>query len=366
MQFDYKARIARAARLETVKTVGVVPGANLKYFTGLDLHLSERPTLAFFGRTGNAIVIPELEVPQLGETESLGIQVFPWSDADGYTGALADAISALELGPGDLGVDGQTMRLFEYLALQEAGAKDIHDIGQTLRHLRATKTTAELDALRESIRMTEDVLASVTRGIRPGMTERGIADTLNQALTEAGSEGTAFSTLVQTGPNSGIPHGGVSNRALQAGEFLLIDFGGVKHGYPADITRTFCVGEPSPEMDAIYDTVLQANYAAFEAAGPGVPAGEVDRAARDVIETAGYGQYFIHRTGHGMGLEVHELPQIAAGNDLPLEPGMVFTIEPGIYVPGLGGVRIEDDVHVTSSGVESLTAFARELRLTGK
>jgi Xaa-Pro aminopeptidase len=168
---------------------------------------------------------------------------------------------------------------------------------------------------------------------------------------------------VQTGPNSALPHGMLTDRILGQDEFLLIDYGGRVEGYPADITRTFCLGTPTSEMQKIYDTVLAANQAAIKAGGPGVAMGTVDKAARDVIRAAGYGEYFIHRTGHGLGLNGHEMiPQIAEGVEDVLEPGMAFTIEPGIYVPGLGGVRIEDDVVVTESGLDVLTSYPKRLK----
>ena len=186
-------------------------------------------------------------------------------------------------------------------------------------------------------------------------------------MTEGGGDGLAFDSLIQTGPNSANPHGSSTQRALQRDEFLLIDYGCKIDGYPADITRTFCLGSPSAEMQKIYDTVLRANDAAKAAAKPGVPCEQVDKAARQVIEAEGYGQYFIHRTGHGLGLDTHEpIPQIAGGVDYPLQPGMTFTIEPGVYVPGLGGVRIEDNVLVTDSGLEVLTSFPRSLRIEGQ
>jgi Xaa-Pro dipeptidase len=200
--------------------------------------------------------------------------------------------------------------------------------------------------------------------VQPGMSEIAIAEWLVSELKKLGSTGLAFDPLVQTGPNSALPHGDLTDRTLQRDEFLLIDYGGSINGYPADITRTFCLGTPSAEMQKIYDTVLAANAAAKAIAGPGVAMGTVDKAARDVITAAGYGEYFTHRTGHGLGLDTHEpVPQIASGVADLLEPGMAFTIEPGIYVPGLGGVRIEDNVVVTERGVDVLTSYPRKLIL---
>lgn len=359
MQFDYTARQGRISGITGVDAVAIVPGANMAYFTGLHFHLSERPIIALFqpGGAGLSLIIPELEVPQVAARPDLDARLFVWSDTDGFTAAFQEAVAALQLDRATLGLDGQTMRVFESMAFRDAGVTSIKDVGTSLLAIRAIKSPHEVAAIREAIQLSENALYRLLDDVEPGMTERQIAAKLSRLLSEAGSEAESFGTLVQSGPGSALPHGGVSDRALEYGEFLLIDYGGRKHHYPADITRTFCTGQPSDEMQRIYDTVLAANQAAIAAIQPGVPCGDIDKAARDVIEKAGYGEYFIHRTGHGLGLEVHELPQIAAGNDEPLQAGMVFTVEPGIYVPGLGGVRIEDNVHVTETGAEVLTQF---------
>lgn len=364
MKFDYAARRTKLKGITGSDVVALVPGANMVYHTDLHFHLSERPIIAFYDISAGklAFVIPELEVPKLADHPELEAQVFAWSDVEGYTGALEQAVSALKLDSGVLGVDGQTMRVFESMALQDAGVKQIANVGKQLLDIRAIKTQEEVEAMREACQLSEQALHRLMAWIEPGMTEAEIGGELSRILAEAGSRDLAFSPLVQTGPNSAVPHGFTSDRVLQEGEFLLIDFGGKKHGYPADITRTFCLGTPSAEMQKIFDTVRDANEAAIAISRPGVTCGEVDKAARDVIEKAGYGDYFIHRTGHGLGLEGHELPQIASGVDEPLEVGMVFTIEPGIYIPGLGGVRIEDDVHVTETGVDVLTSYHKTMK----
>ena len=193
------------------------------------------------------------------------------------------------------------------------------------------------------------------------MTEKQVAALLKVEMLRAGGEEMSFSPIVVAGPNSASPHATPGDRPIQPGDLIVVDCGVTVGGYAADITRTFVVGELEPEMAHVYEVVRAANAAGRAAVGPGVPAEEVDWAARAVIEEAGYGEYFIHRTGHGLGLEVHEPPYIVAGNGRLLQPGMTFTVEPGIYLPGRGGVRIEDDVVVTPSGVESLTTFPREL-----
>lgn len=363
MQFDYKARQARLIGITGIDALAIVPGANMEYFTGLHFHLSERPTMAIFNSDGElSFIIPELEVPKLAQRPDLEARVFAWNDTEGYESAFKAAVKALKLDSAVLALDGKTMRVFEYLAFRAAGTREMVDAGHNLLNIRAIKTEEEIRAMREAIHLSEQALHRVMMWVKPGMTEREIAVELSRVLREAGSQDEAFAPLVQTGPNSALPHGFITDRALGKDEYLLIDFGGKMHNYPADITRTFCLGTPSDEMVRIYDAVLAANRAAVAAANPGVACGDVDKAARDVIEAAGYGEYFIHRTGHGLGLEGHELPQVAAGVTDVLEPGMVFTIEPGIYVPGLGGVRIEDNVVVNEESVEVMTQYPRTLQ----
>jgi Xaa-Pro dipeptidase len=367
MQVDYKARQDRLREIAGVDTVIIVPGASMIYFTGLRFHLSERPVLGLFTPDGNlSFIIPELEVPKLRERPDLEARAFAWTDADGYEGAFTSAVKNLELGGGTLGVDGLTMRVTEWLTFQNIDSSlKIKPIERDIIHIMSRKMPDEIEAMRQAIQISEKALDNILGWVKPGMTEREIATRLNEELAALGSQGIAFEPLVQTGPNSALPHGMLTDRALQAGEFLLIDFGGAINSYPADITRTFCLGAPTAEMLKIYDTVLRANEAARKISGPGVAMGAVDKAARDVITKAGYGQYFIHRTGHGLGIGGHEMiPQIASGVEDLLEPGMAYTIEPGIYIPNLGGVRIEDNIVVTETGVDVLTSFPRQLTLS--
>ncbi len=365
MTADYSARRAQLAAIPEVDAVAIVPGANMLYFTGLDLHLSERPIIALFTPDGQmSVIIPELEAPRLAARPDLAARAFPWSDTDGYEGAFSATAQALGLGEGAvLGVDGMTMRVTEGLALQQAApGLALRPVERALIAIRARKQPDEIALMRRAVAVAEQALDRLLAWVQPGMTERQIAAQLVRELEALGSSRLAFEPLVQTGPNSALPHVTVTERALQPDEFFLVDFGAVVDGYPSDITRTFCLGAPSAEMQTIFDTVLRANEAARAAAGPGVPMGDVDRAARAVIEAAGYGPYFIHRTGHGLGLDAHEpIPQIAAGVPDLLEPGMAFTIEPGVYIPGLGGVRIEDDVVVTETGLDVLTSYPRRL-----
>jgi Xaa-Pro dipeptidase len=353
--------------LNDADAIALVPGTNMHYFTGLEFHLSERPVIALFTRDALSVIVPQLELPKLTERPDLNARAFAWSDTDGYVGAFRQAVDDLGLRGKTLGVDGMTMRVTEWLTFQELDPSlRVRPVERGLIGIRAIKGADEVEAMRRAIAISEAALAKLMHEVEPGMTEREIASRLSQLLAEHGGDGVSFDALVQSGPNSANPHGFVTGRPLQTDEFLLIDFGARYNGYPADITRTFCLGAPTDEMKKIYETVLRANEAARAIAKPGVPMGTVDKAARDVIEAAGYGQYFTHRTGHGLGLDVHEpIPQIASGVADALEPGMAFTIEPGIYVPGLGGVRIEDNVVVTEGGIDVLTSFPRTLNVAG-
>lgn len=364
MPVDYKARQNRLREIAGVEAIAVVPGANMIYFTGLHFHLSERPIIGLFTPDGNlSMIIPELEVPKLHERPDLEVRAFPWNDADGFMPAFEQAVRELGLSDSTLGVDGLTMRVTEMLAFQSVDSSlKVSAIEREIIKIRAIKMPDEIEAIRQAIQISEEALARLMTYVQPGMSEIEIAKKLTEEMVAGGIQGEAFTPLVQTGPNSALPHGMLTDRRLGADEYLLIDYGGRMHEYPADITRTFCLGTPTAEMRKIYDVVLAANQAAIAASGPGVPMGAVDKAARDIITAAGYGQYFIHRTGHGLGLEGHELiPQIAAGVEDLLEPGMAFTIEPGIYIPGLGGVRVEDNVVITETGVDVLTTYPRSL-----
>lgn len=362
---DYQARMKALMERLDVDVVALIPGANMLYFTGLEYHRNERPNIALISRDGLSFIMPVLEYAKLERHPELEAQAYLWGDTEGYMGAFEQAIRSLKLDKARIGMDGMTMRVFELLAFKRAGLSidATQDVGQALLMMRAIKTPAEIDAMRRAVQVSEQALKALMSWVQVGMSETQIATKLNQELQAAGSQGNAFAPLVLTGEKSALPHGNSDGRILQADEFLLIDYGGMVDDYPADITRTFCLGQASAEMQKIHDTVLRANEAARKLAKPGVTCGDVDKAARDVIEAAGYGKYFTHRLGHGIGLEGHELPQVASGVDVPLQEGMVFTIEPGIYIQGFGGVRIEDDVVVTATGLDVLTSYPRGLSI---
>lgn len=347
--------------------VALMPGPNLLYVSGMHVHLSERPILLFIPADDDpAIIIPTLEAMK---AEAAGIpaeRIFAWNDAEGYAGAFQQACAHLELTDFMLGVESLHMRVLEYQMLQRyaPGLQTAH-AEPALAALRSVKDAAEIAAMEKAIAVAEKALGRIASRIKVGLSERQVAAMLTQELLASGADSIAFGPIVAAGPNAALPHATPTDRTLQRGDLLVVDWGVYVDDYPSDLTRTFAVGEIDPELRRIYDTVRLANEEARRAARPGVTGQAVDRAAREVIEDAGYGEYFIHRTGHGLGLEVHETPDMSPVNNQPLAPGNVFTIEPGIYLPGRGGVRIEDNVVVTADGCRTMTSFTRDLIVVG-
>ncbi len=231
--------------------------------------------------------------------------------------------------------------------------------------LRECKDDGELLLIREAVRIAETALERAIRDVRVGLTERQVAGILEHHLRDLGSDATPFETIVASGERAALPHARASARALQAGEFLLIDFGASFKGYCSDITRTFALKSVKPEMQHVHDVVREAALTASAGVRAGMRGRDADSIARGYIEARGFGELFGHSLGHGIGLEVHEGPRLARSAEAPLPVGAVVTIEPGIYKPGWGGVRIEDDVFLSNDGPDVLTSFPRELLVIG-
>lgn len=344
--------------------LAVNPGPSLSYLTGIGFHLSERPVVVLFQPgTDPTIVLPQLEAAKL-EQVSYDIRVFTYTeDLNSWPEAFRTAIDATGLDGKRVGVEPRNLRVLELRLLEGAAPEARFDSGESvLAALRMYKDETEVETVRRAVHLAQDALQQTLPSIREGVTEREIAAELTVQMLRGGSEAELpFQPIVAFGAESANPHASPRDYRLNRGELVLIDWGANLSGYMSDLTRTFAFGEVDDELSSIAGIVAEANAAGRRAAGPGVATGEVDRATREVIEKAGYGEYFIHRTGHGLGLEAHEEPYIRAGNDALLEPGMLFTIEPGIYLPGRGGVRIEDDVIITSNGAESLSDMSRDL-----
>lgn len=341
----------------------LVPGPNLRYLTGLTSSPSERLFFGFVPQGGPPrFLVPALERPTVERALPDDASIVGYRDDEGPQRALGQLVNGLHLGDSTVGVEHGRMRVGELRALEgHLDGASVVDLGPTAMALRQIKDAPEIEALRRAVALTEELLGAMIDAIKPGIRERDVVRAYERARIDSDCEAVPFSPIVASGPNTDSPHAHPGDRELQRGDLITIDCGAVVDGYPGDITRNVALGEIDPELERVHDVVLQANAAGREACKPGATAASVDRAARAVIEDAGYGEGFMHRTGHGIGLEVHEPPEVMDGNDQVLEPGMAFTVEPGVYVPGVGGARVEDDMLMTAQGAESLTGFPREL-----
>ncbi len=357
-------RLTHALAASDFDALALNPGPTLTYLTGLHFHLMERPTvLLVTPGQPPALILAGLEMAK-AHSAPFELRAFPYGDNPAaWPAAFAEAIAAAGLDGRRIGVEPGRMRFLELRFLANAAPRArFEPAEELLAGLRITKDLVEIEAMRRAVRIAQDALRATLPVIRPGVTEKAIAAELFIQLIKAGSDPELpFMPIVAGGPHSANPHAVPTDRPLQPGDLLVIDWGARCNGYCSDLTRTFAIGPVDDELRAIAALVAQANAAGRAASGPAVEAGAVDRAARAVIETAGYGPQFFHRTGHGLGLEDHEPPYIFAENQQVLLPGMTYTIEPGVYLAGRGGVRIEDNVVVTPTGCETLSDLPREL-----
>ena len=354
---------ASALQERNLAALALVPGPGMRYLTGVRMHTSERLALGLLAPGRKAVfVVPAFEASRAEQDSGVEADLFGYTDEEGPQNALAQACRRLGLNGKQLAAESLQMRLMEFWHLRGAGVEIVAG-DEILTALRVRKDTHELADMREAARRTDKALGKFLPEIQTGRTEKELAAKLRSVLMDASGEDVAFAPILVAGPNSALPHGGPSECPLQNGDLVTIDCGIFYGSYVSDITRTFAMGELKPELRRVYEVVREANRAGREACRPGATAESVDRAARAVIRDAGYGDFFTHRTGHGIGLEVHEPPYIVEGNQTILESGMTFTVEPGVYLPGRGGVRIEDDVAITPDGAEVLTSFPRELMI---
>ncbi|GAB2996889.1 Xaa-Pro peptidase family protein [Amycolatopsis acidiphila] len=339
----------------------IAPGSDLRYLLGEAGGSFERLTTLVLPADGvPALVVPKLEAPGYAHvpTDELGVELITWVDGENPYRMVADRLGRT----GRVAVSDNTMAL-HVLAFRDAlGRAEQTLAGPVVRELRMRKDAAEVDALRRAGAAIDRVHARMGEWLRPGRTEAQVGADIADAIVAEGHALADF-VIVGSGPNGASPHHDVSGRVIEPGDVVVIDIGGpIPEGYNSDSTRTYAVGEPrDADVTETYAVLQRAQRAAVEAVRPGVTAQEVDAAARDLITDAGFGEFFIHRTGHGIGLDVHEEPYIVGGNTLPLEPGMAFSVEPGIYQPGRWGARIEDIVVVTADGAESLNNQPHEL-----
>lgn len=350
--------VAQTLLERNIDTLFVTPSADLQYLTGYPAHASERPTIFALSHTGRAVLmLPRFEAARLG---SMGeIEIVTYEEREDPYRVLGGALS---LPSGCVCAVSDRAWAAVLLKLQYRwGNAEFVAASPVMRGVRMRKSADELEAMRQAARRADAALAAILCERFLGRTEEEIAGRLGARLDAEGLARADWGPIVASGPNSASPHHVPGDRRIAEGDTVLLDFGGIWDGYNADITRTVHVGPPDDAFVAVYDTVRGAQQAGVDAVAPGATAAAVDAAARKVIESAGYGEYFVHRTGHGLGLETHEEPYLVAGNDLALAPGMTFSVEPGVYLPGQFGVRIEDAVAVTPSSGERLNLFPREL-----
>jgi Xaa-Pro aminopeptidase len=360
---DRLARAAKAAAERDIAALLVTPGADLRYLTGYAAMPLERLTCLVLPADGApTLLVPRLEQPAAlaSPVPRLGLEVRPWEETDDPFALVASLLGAA--GGARLAVSNR-MWAEQVLRLRAAiGNPDLILADAVLRDLRLIKDQAEVEGLRAAGAAIDAVHARMGEWLRPGRTEAEVGRDIADAIILAGHAEVSF-TIVGSGPNGASPHHHVSGRVIEAGDPVVVDIGGIMpDGYCSDSTRTYLAGgPPDPEFAAYYAVLRAAQDASVEAVRPGVRAEAVDAAAREPIAAAGYGEFFVHRTGHGIGLDAHEEPWIVAGNGLPLAAGMAFSVEPGIYLPGRHGARIEDIVVCTEDGVERLNNAPREL-----
>ena len=360
----YAQRLRRAqeemARQE-IDLLVVGASADLLYLIGYEGHESERMSVLALPREGlTHYVVPGLEAPLLHDQHDL-LQIVPWGETEDPAVKVAAVAGAAALGT--IAVGDELWSVFTLRLQRTMPRARWAEGGLLLRPLRMIKDEREIALLTEAARRTDDSWEEFLTIPLAGLTEWEARDRL-MGLLAARSLQPVFCN-VGSGPNGASPHQTASDRVIGPGDAVVCDWGGTLDGYNSDVTRTVHVGEPSPEFVRAYEAVLAANQAAFEAVRPGVPCQEIDRAARRVLTDAGYGDAFIHRTGHGLGLSLHEEPYLVEGNSLPLAAGMVFSDEPGVYFPGQFGIRIEDTVVCTAGGGRRLNEATRELRVMG-
>ncbi|MFJ7510056.1 M24 family metallopeptidase [Peribacillus simplex] len=262
---------------------------------------------------------------------------------------------------GKLGFEQEHLTYATYKAYEAAIDGQLLPVSGVIENLRLIKTSSEIKILKEAAAIADAAFTHILDFLRPGISELDVSNELEFFMRKQGATSSSFDIIVASGIRSALPHGVATDKIIEKGDFVTLDYGAYYNGYVSDITRTLAVGKPSEELINIYDIVLEAQLRGMAGIKPGMTGREADALTRNLIEEKGYGQYFGHSTGHGIGLEVHEGPALSFRSDIILEPGMAVTVEPGIYLPGVGGVRIEDDTIVTIEGNEALTHSTKEL-----
>jgi len=356
-------KIMRVIENNNLDAVALIAGPNLTYLTGADFHLMERPTVLIFSKNYKPVaILPNLEVDSF-KVLNFDAEIISWKDSEGFNDAFIKAGETI----GNLkkiGVEGQRMRVFELDIMKKAFPNtEIMNTHNAIVEIRLCKDDSEIHNLRKAIKISEDALEITLKNVKEDMTELQIAQDLIVNQYNLGAQSLAFNPIVLIGENSALPHGHPGNRKLIKGDALLIDFGCVYNGYTSDFTRTYFYKEVSDSHKNIYEVVQKANEIGRNITKIGTSLHDVDDTVTGHLEQSAYSNCIGHRTGHGLGMDVHEDPYVTRGNNQKLAKGMVITIEPGLYDVGNVGIRIEDNVLVTDNGHESLTVLPRDLTI---
>lgn len=335
---------------------------NVFYVSGFHSNPHERLLgVVVFQNAEPLMICPKMEVPD-AKAAGWSFDTVGHQDTDNPWQLLKEAIEKKGITISQLAIEKSHMTVERLEALQELFPQtSFARLDDQLNAMRVVKDEKELEILRQAAAYADYAIEVGVSEIAEGKTELEILTAIELAMKKKGISHMSFDTMVLSGPKTASPHGKPGDRKIQKGDFVLFDLGVIYKGYCSDITRTVSFGEPSDAQKEVYETVRKAEQDAVDAVKPGVRAMDLDKIARDVITEAGYGEFFTHRLGHGLGISVHEFPSVTGNNEMELIEGMVFTIEPGIYDPNITGVRIEDDVVVTKNGVEVLTKYPKEL-----
>ena len=353
------ARVADAVLASGLDVLLLTPGPDLRYVTGYDAKQLERLTCLAVPAQGDPfLLVPRLELKaaQASPAGALSLEVMTWGETENPFGMISSAVGE----PRSIALSDRMWALHVLAFGDVFPAAEQRLASTVLSPLRMRKSAAEVAALKAAGEAIDRVHANVPGWLRPGVTERQVGAKIAEAILAEGNVQVDF-VIVGSGPNAASPHHEVSDRVIKDGDVVVVDIGGtMPSGYCSDCTRTYAIGQAPDDFMKYYEVLYDAQEAATASVRPGVTAQSVDRAARGIIADAGYGEWFIHRTGHGIGLESHEDPYIVEGNTIPLEPGMAFSIEPGIY-PGPHGARIEDIVVCTEDGYQRMNNIPRDL-----
>jgi len=362
----YRTRLGRCQKLMSEKGIDIVflaPGPNMYYISGFREEPSERLLALIIPQSGDPeFIVPELYLEQV-RSFSWVESLVSWKDGEDQVALLSNTMRRIDKRQATIAVDTRMWSRFLVMLLAASPNARYEDAGSVMYELRIRKSGQEIELMDKAAEIADAAFTKIIEECRAGMTEHEVAAKIIYELRRLGADGVAFEPVVGSGPNSALPHYRSGDRKLQRGDFVVLDYGCLYRGYNSDITRTIVIGTCDAEGEKVYSVVRSAQEEAYLRTLTGVEAQNVDKVARDVIENAGYGRFFIHRTGHGIGLEIHEEPYIVAGNSLKLAEGMTFSIEPGIYLPGQYGVRIEDIVVMETEKARRLNKCSRDLRI---